>query len=98
MKAYIVHDSPLGSGYWGEGMYALITEKEDIIHKKWCSSRVFANHDLTVWNEDKLKEYGVTEVYSNDKLIWKDNKLAEGVASAFLAEERYYELINRDVL
>ena len=97
MKAYIIHQSELGTDYWGEGMYALVTEKEEIIAKKWCSSRVFANHDLTAWQEDKLKEHGVTEVYSNDKLVWHDGKLAEGVASAFLAEERYYELINSDV-
>ena len=98
MKAYIIHQSELGTDYWGEGMYALVTEKEEIIAKKWCSSRVFANYDLTAWQEDKLKEHGVTDVYSNDKLVWHDGKLAEGVASAFLAEERYYELINRDVI
>lgn len=98
MKAYIVHDSPLGTDYWGEGMYALVTEKEEVIYKKWCSSRVFANHDLTVWIDKELAKKGVMEVYSNGVLVWQNGKLAEGVASAYLAEERYYEQINRDVI
>ena len=96
MKAYIVHDSPLGTDYWGEGMYALISEKEVIVAKKWCSNRAFANHDLTVWYEDKLKEHGVTEVFSSGVVVWKDGKITDGVARAFLAAEREYELINSD--
>lgn len=97
MKAYIIHQSELGTDYWGEGMYALVTEKEEVIYQKCCSSRIFANLDLTVWQEDKLKEKGVTEVYSNGKIVWQNGKIADGVASAYLAEERYYELINSDV-
>lgn len=96
MKAYIYCDSPLGSHYWGEGMYSLVTEKEETIYKKWCSSRVFANHDLTVWMEKELKEKGVSEVYSSGEIIWQNGSLVEGAASAFLAEERYYELIKCD--
>ena len=96
MKAYIFCDSPLGIDYSGGGMYAIITEKEETIYKKWCSSRTFANYDLTAWIEDKLKENGVTEVYSNGVLVWHDGKLADGVASAFLAEEKWYELKNSD--
>ena len=98
MKAYIIHQSELGTDYWGEGMYAIITEKEETIYKKWCSSRIFANHDLTVWIDKELNEKGVTEVYSNGVVVWENGKLTEGVASAYLAEERYYELINRDVI
>lgn len=98
MKAYIVHDGSLGTDYCGEGMYALITEKEEVIYKKWCSNRVFANYDLTEWIDKELEKNGVMEVYSNGVLIWQNGRLAEGVASAFLAEERYYELINRDVI
>ena len=78
MKAYIVHDSPLGTDYWNEGEYSLITEKEVIVVEKWCSNRAFANHDLTVWNEDKLKDHGVTEVYSNGVVVWKDGKITDG--------------------
>lgn len=98
MKAYIFCESPLGSDYSGKGMYAIITEKEETIYKIGCSSRIFANHDLTVWIDKELQEKGVTEVYSNGVVVWKDGKLTEGVASAFLAEERYYELINSDAI
>lgn len=66
MKAYVVHDSPLGTDYWGEGMYTLITEKEEIIHKRWCSNRAFANHDLTQGIENMLREHGVT-----DMRVWR---------------------------
>lgn len=95
MKAYIICDSPLGSDYSGEARYTIATE-DKAIHSKWCSSRTFANYDLTAWIEDKLKENGVTEVYSNGVLVWQDGKLADGVASAFLAEEKWYELKNSD--
>ena len=98
MRAYIVHDSPLGTDYWNEGEYSLITEKEVIVAEKWCSNRAFANHDLTVWNEDKLKDHAVTEVYSNGVVVWKDGKITDGVARAFLAAEREYELNNSDAL
>ena len=96
MKAYIVHDSPLGTDYWNEGKYSLITEKEVIVAEKWCSNRAFANHDLTMWYEDKLKEHGVTEVYSSGVVVWKDGNITDGTARAFRAAEREYELINSD--
>ena len=62
MKAYIVHDSPLGTDYWGEGMYALITEKEETVYKRWCSNRAFAIHDLTKGVEKILQDHGITDV------------------------------------
>ena len=96
MKAYIVHNSPLGTNHRGEGRYSLITEKEVIVAEKWCSNRAFANHDLTVWQADKLKEHGVTEVYSSGVVVWRDGKITDGAARAFLAAEREYELINSD--
>lgn len=96
MKAYIVHNSPLGIDYWNEGRYSLITEKEVIVAEKWCSNRAFANHDLTVWFEDKLKEHGVTEVYSNGVLVWKDGKITDGADKAFRSANYEYERLNSD--
>lgn len=98
MKAYIIHQSELGTDYWNEGRYALITEKEEIIAQKWCSNRAFANHDLTVWQEDKLKEKGVTEVYSNGVLVWQNGKIADGAEAAFRAANYDYERKNSDAL
>lgn len=96
MKAYIVHNSPLGTDYCNEGKYSLITEKEVIVAEKWCSNRAFANHDLTVWQEDKLKEHGVTEVYSNGVLVWKDGKITDGADKAFRSANYEYERLNSD--
>ena len=96
MKAYIVHDSPLGTDYWNEGKYFLITEKEVIVAEKWCSNRAFANHDLTVWQADKLKEHGVTEVYSSGVVVWKDGKITDGADKAFREANDWYELNNSD--
>ena len=96
MKAYIEHNSPLGTDYWNEGKYSLTTEKEVIVAEKWCSNRAFANHDLTVWYEDKLKEHGVTEVYSNGVLVWKDGKITDGADKAFRSANYEYERLNSD--
>ena len=96
MKAYIVHDSPLGIDYWGEGMYALITEKEQVIFKRWCTNRAFANHDLTKGIEYMLREHGVTDVWSNGVLVWIEGVLSAEAESAFLAANYEYELENSD--
>ena len=96
MKAYIVHDSPLGIDYWGEGMYALITEKEQVIFKRWCTNRAFANHDLTKGIENMLREHGVTDVWSNGVLVWIEGVLSAEAESAFLAANYEYELENSD--
>lgn len=96
MKAYIIHQSELGTGYWGEGMYALITEKEETIFKRWCTNRAFANHDLTKGVENMLREHGVTDVWSNGVLVWNEGVLSEESESAFLAANYEYELINSD--
>lgn len=96
MKAYIVHNSPLGTDHWNEGKYSLVTEKEVIVAEKWCSNRAFANHDLTVWYEDKLKEHGVTEVYSNGVVVWKDGKITDGADKAFRSANYEYERLNSD--
>ena len=96
MKAYIVHNSPLGTEYWGEGMYALITEKEQVIFKRWCTNRAFANHDLTKGIENMLREHGVTDVWSNGVLVWIEGVLSAEAESAFLAANYEYELENSD--
>ena len=93
MKAYIIHQSDLGTGYWGEGMYALITEKEETIHKRWCTNRAFANHDLTKGVENMLREHGVTDVWSNGVLVWNEGVLSAVAESAFLAADYEYELV-----
>ena len=95
MKAYIVYDS-LGTDYWGEGMYALITEKEEVIYQRWCSNRAFANHDLTVGVESILKDNDVTEVYSNGVVVWSDGKISESAAADFRSAEYDYERVNSD--
>lgn len=96
MKAYIVHNSPLGTDYWNEGKYSLVTEKEVIVAEKWCSNRAFANHDLTVWQADKLKEHGITDVWSNGVLVWNEGVFSAEAEAAFLAANYQYELINSD--
>ena len=96
MKAFIVHDSPLGTDSWGEGMYALITEKEQVIFKRWCSNRAFANHDLTKGIENMLREHGITDVWSNGVLVWIEGVLSAEAESAFLAANYEYELENSD--
>lgn len=96
MKAYIIHDSPLGTDYWGEGMYALVTEKEEIIFRRWCSNRAFANHDLTQGIENMLREYEITDVWSNGVLVWTEGVISAWAESAFLAANEEYELINSD--
>jgi hypothetical protein len=97
MKAYILYyNSPLGTDYWTEGKYSLITEKEEIIAERWCSNRAFANHDLTVWYEDKLKEHGVTEVFSNGVVVWQNGKITDGAERAFRSANYEYERLNSD--
>lgn len=96
MKAYIVHDSPLGTCYWGEGMYALITEKEETIYKRWCSNRAFACFDLTDGIKEVLDEKGITDVWSNGVLVWIDGLLTYEAHAAFRAANYEYELNNSD--
>jgi hypothetical protein len=96
MKAYIVHDSPLGSDYWGEGMYELITEKEQVIYKRWCTNRAFANHDLTIGVQTMLQDNGVTEVYSNGVVVWSDGKISKDADADFRSANYEYERVNSD--
>ena len=98
MKAYIIHQSELGTDYWGEGMYALITEKEEIIYKRWCTNRAFACFDLTDGIKDMLEEKGITDVWSNGVLVWNEGVLSAEAESAFLAANYEYELENSDAI
>ena len=98
MKAYIIHQSDLGTGYWGEGMYALITEKEETIHKRWCTNRAFANHDLTVGVQDILKDKGVTEVFSNGVVVWSESKISNKAYSDFMSANYEFERVNSDAI
>ena len=96
MKAYIIHQSELGTDYWGEGMYALITENEEVIYKRWCTNRAFANHDLTIGIESMLKDNDVTEVYSNGVVVWSDGQMTEDANADFRSANYEYERINSD--
>jgi hypothetical protein len=95
MKAYILQNSPKGSDHCAGGFYELISEKEDKIYGRWCSSRDFANFDLTRGIEAILKEKGVTEVWSNGFLVWK-GMITPNVEKAFLAANEEYERLNSD--
>lgn len=96
MKAYIVHKSPLGTDYWNEGMYSLITENEKIIYERWCSNRAFANSDLTRGVQKMLEEHGVTEVFSNGVVVWQNGKITDGADKAFRSANYEYERLNSD--
>lgn len=98
MKAYIIHQSDLGTNYWGEGVYALITEKEEVIFKRWCTNRAFACFDLTNGIQEMLEEKGITDVWSNGELIWVDGLLTYAAYAAFRAANYEYELENSDAI
>ena len=77
MKAYIYFNDKFNLDYDGEGPYVLLTEDGKCIGDHYCSSRNFANHDLTVWRLEELKENNISEVYSNGKLVWKNLDIIE---------------------
>ena len=91
MRAYIVFKIDLSSTYCGKGPYILITEDEKVIGEHWCSSRGFANHDLTEWRQKELHENEVTEVYSNGVLVWQDGDMTEDAKVKFAAANYEYE-------
>lgn len=99
MKAYIyfntatTRDKSKGKDYTGEGGYMLVTEDGKQIGRHYCSSRSFANRDLTV-TEDRLKalrENNISEVYSNGKLVWKDDKITDAAEADFQSAKEDYE-------
>ena len=71
MKAYIYFNIKDNLDYDGEGPYVLVTEDDKCIGSHYCSSRFFANHDLTEWRLKELEENDISEVYSNGHLVWK---------------------------
>lgn len=73
-KAYIYFSDKNNKNYCGEGGYLLVCEGK-IIGTHYCSNRNFANHDLTIWRLEELKENNIDEVISNGIIVWaKDNQ------------------------
>ena len=98
MKAYIVFKTDLSSTYCGAGPYILITEDEKVIGEHWCSSRGFANHDLTEWRKKELHENGITKVFSNNEIVWENDTMTESAKAGFRSANYDYERKNSDAL
>lgn len=92
MKAFIYFNSKSKElDYDGEGPYVLITEDNKCIGTHYCSSRGFANHDLTEWRLEELQENNISEVYSNGKLVWKNDEMTENAKKEFHDANTDYE-------
>lgn len=91
MKAFIYFNSKSEVDYSGEGSYVLMTEGGECIAGRYCSSREFANHYLTEWRLKELKENNISEVYSNGKLVWKDNEMINDAKNDFYKANADYE-------
>lgn len=92
MKAYIYFNSKSkGLDYNGEGEYVLVTEDNKCIGNHLCSSRGFANHDLTEWRLEELQENNISEVYSNGKLVWKNQEMTKDAKEEFCKANADYE-------
>ena len=92
MKAFIYFNiKSKGVDYSGEGSYVLVTEDDKCIGGHYCSSREFANHDLTEWRLKELKENNISEVYSNGKLVWKVNEMTNDTKNDFYKANADYE-------
>ena len=88
-QAYIIYNQGKDITENGEGTYCLILP----LATHYCSSRGFANHDLTVWREEILKDYGIDEVVSNGEVVSskKDNEIKEITNYNFETENKKYE-------
>ena len=76
--------------YSESGKYDLILEDGKIIGSHGCSNRSFANHDLTEWRLDELKENNVDVVISNDKIVWeKDGDNSDTMREFCYANSKY---------
>ena len=81
MKAFINFKHSLfiknpGKDYSGEGLYVLVDENGKEISNHFCSSRGFAEGDLTSAFQSQLellKSKGITEVYSNGKCVYSED-------------------------
>ena len=91
MKAFIYFNSKSKLDYNGEGGYVLVTEDGKCIGSHYCSSRGFANHDLTEWRLEELQENNISEVYSNGILVWKNQEMTEDAKSDFHKANADYE-------
>lgn len=96
MRAYIYYGSIKDNGDSGEGTYSLVTEDKKTLYHRWCTNRMFANHDLTIGVENVLRDNDVTEVYSNGVIVWSDGKISESAAADFRSANYEYERINSD--
>lgn len=96
MKAYIYFTISFRGkkpkDYSGEGGYVLVTEDNKCIGRHYCSSRGFANHDLTATERrlKALRENNISEVYSNGKLVWK-GEVTDGTEADFQKAKEDYE-------
>lgn len=77
MKAYIYFNIKGYLDYDGEGPYVLVTEDNKCIGSHICSSRTWANYDLTLRRLEELIENNISEVYSNGKLVWQKPDIIE---------------------
>lgn len=92
MKAYIYfNNKSKGLDYNGEGQYVLVTEDDKCIGSHYCSSRGFANHDLTEWRLEELQENNISEVYSNGELIWENQEMTKDAKDEFYKANADYE-------
>lgn len=97
MKAYIINETnSYSERHSGAGPYSLRNEQGRILYQRWCTNRAFANFDLTSGNPKALEENGITEVYSNDELVWKDGEATTKTMQDFRAANYEYERINGD--
>lgn len=87
MKAFI----HFFKGFSGECCYELVTEDNRCIGMYYCSSREFANRDLTEWRLKELQENNISEVYSNGELVWKDNEMTNDAKNGFYEANADYE-------
>lgn len=92
MKAYIYFNSKSkGLDYNGEGPYVLVTEDDKCIGSHHCSSRSFANYDLTERRLKELQENNISEVYSNGELVWKNQEMTKDAKDKFYKANADYE-------
>lgn len=93
MKAFIYYNSKSkGLDYNGGGEYVLVTEDNECIGSHYCSSRGFANHDLTAtdWRLKELRNNKISEVYSNGELVWKDGEMTDDAKNEFYKAKTDY--------
>ena len=91
-KAYIKYFDKNLEDYCGDGGYILVFN-DKVIGQHYCSNRSFANHDLTIWRLEELKENNIDEVISNGVVVWKkDSKeINEKTQSEFEVANDIYE-------